>query len=405
MLFGRRHHLAAGVEYTQHRVTSTVFEEKNSATLRACTSEAMEHGEDVATACPLKRLSTVVRDRQDAVGVYLQDTWAVAHGLLRAGDGLVATAALRWDRLRHDIVDDSPPSSGRPSATGVSAFSRLNPRLGVNYNLSGETGLFVSYGEGFRAPAFLELTCAGPGAICPGLQAGVAPDPPLKAVKARSYEVGARGRPLPWLEGRLSLFRTDVIDDIFAVSPTGTTGVFFRNVGDTRREGLELSARATFRDVDAFLGYTYTRATFRDPVELATPRPTPGCAGLSCTQHVRAGNDLPLIPRHRWNAGVDYRPRPWLTLSLTGAYVGSQRFRGDEANVADTLDAYFVMNAGVRLRWGRLTGSVWIDNLANAKYETFGTFAPNPKLPGTPVQPFTTPAPPIHVRAGVSYRF
>jgi iron complex outermembrane receptor protein len=404
-VFGSRHHVAAGVEYAQHRVTSTVFEEKNARTLPACVDEAMADGEDVASACPLKRLSTQVRDRQHAVGIYLQDTWEVARGLLRSADGLVLTGALRWDWLRHDIVDESPPESDRPSATGVSTFSRLNPRIGVNYNLSRDTGLFFSYGEGFRAPAFLELTCAGPGAICPGLQAGVAPDPPLKAVKARSYEVGVRSRPLPWLEGQLSLFRTDVIDDIFAVSPTGTTGVFFQNVGNTRREGLELSARATFRAVEAFLGYTYTRATFRDPVELATPRQTPGCVGSSCTQLVRAGNDLPLVPRHRLNAGVDYRPLPWLTLSITGAYVGAQRFRGDEANVADPLDAYFVMNAGLRLRWGRLTGFVWIDNLANAKYETFGTYAANGKLAGAPVQPFTTPAPPIHVVVGVSYRF
>jgi iron complex outermembrane receptor protein len=126
---------------------------------------------------------------------------------------------------------------------------------------------------------------------------------------------------------------------------------------------------------------------------------------VSCTQVVRAGNDLPLIPRHRLNAGVDYRPLPWLTLSLGGAYVGEQRFRGDEENVADPLQAYVTLNAGVRARVGPLTGFLWIDNLANARYETFGTFAPNGKLPGSPVQPFATPAAPIHVLAGVTYRY
>jgi len=346
-----------------------------------------------------------VRDRQHALGVYLQDTWDLARGLVRAGDSLVATAALRWDWLRHDIVDETPAAAGRPSATGVSTFQRLNPRVGMNYNLSRDAGVFFSFGEGFRAPAFLELTCAGPGAICPGLQAGVAPDPPLEPVKARSYELGARARPLPWLEGQLALFRIDVVDDMFAVTPTGTTGVFFQNIGDTRREGLELSARATFRAVEAYVGYTYTRATFRDPVELATPRPTPGCAGFSCTQVVRAGNDLPLVPRHRLNAGLDYHARPWLTLSLAAAYVGEQRFRGDEANVADPLDAYVVLNAGLRARFKDFTGFLWIHNLANARYETFGTFAPNGTLPGSPVQPFATPAPPISLAAGLSYRY
>lgn len=405
VLFGRRHRLAAGVEYVQHRVTFTVFEEKNARTLPACVGQAIAEGEDITTECPQRQLSTRVRDRQNAVGVYLQDTWDVARGVLRPGDGLVVTGAARWDWLRHDIVDESPSEGGRPSATGVSSFSRLNPRLGINYNLSRDAAFFFAFSEGFRAPAFLELTCAGPGAICPGLQAGVAPDPPLKAVKARNYEVGFRGRPVPWLETQASLFRTDVIDDMFAVSPTGTIGVFFQNIGDTRREGIELAARAAFGEIDAFVSYTYTKATFRDPVELATPRQTTGCSSFSCTQFVRAGNDLPLIPNHRLNAGVDYRPLPWLTLSLTGAYVGEQRFRGDEENVAEPLKAYVVMNAGLRARWKQLTGFVWVYNVANARYETFGTFAPNGKLPGDPVQPFATPAPPISVRAGLSYRF
>jgi iron complex outermembrane receptor protein len=237
------------------------------------------------------------------------------------------------------------------------------------------------------------------------LQAGVAPDPPLKAVKARNYELGVRSRPWPWLEAQVSLFRTDVIDDIFAVTPTGTTGVFFQNIGNTRREGLELAARASFRRVEAYASYAYTKATFLNDVELATPRLTAGCVASPCTELVRAGNDLPLIPNHRLNVGLDYRPLPWLTLSVSGALVGQQRLRGDEANVTESLSAYFVTNAGMRARWQGLTAWVNVYNLLNSRYETFGTFAPNAKLPGDPIQPFTTPAPPISVVAGLSYRF
>jgi hypothetical protein len=46
-------------------------------------------------------------------------------------------------------------------------------------------------------------------------------------VKANHYQLGARARPLPWLGLDFALFRTDVIDDILSVSPTGTTGLFF----------------------------------------------------------------------------------------------------------------------------------------------------------------------------------
>src|SRR4029450_7706406 len=102
---------------------------------------------------------------------------------------------------------------------------------------------YASYSQGYRVPAFLELTCAGPGAVCPGLQGGVAPDPPLNAVTATNYEVGMQARPFPWLDIDVSLYRTDVSDDIFSVSPTGTTGVFFQNGGQTRREGGRVGPR------------------------------------------------------------------------------------------------------------------------------------------------------------------
>ncbi len=384
-VFARLNRLTVGVEYVYNESGVKTFEEEDD-------------GAD-------RELHTHVRDRQHAVGVYVQDTLELAKDLFRRGDGLVVTGAVRWDWLRHAIEDRSPESE-RPRAGGTSTFSRANPRFGMNYNLSRDVGVYFVFAQGFRAPAFLELTCASPGAICPGLQAGVAPDPPLKAVKANHYEVGARARPVPWLDVDASIYRTDVIDDIFSISPTGTTGLFFQNVGDTRRQGVELGLRARVGTVlEPYVNYTYTEATFRDDVELATSRLTEGCTAPPCAELVRRGNELPLIPRHRVNAGLDYHVTDWLTLWLGGAYVGTQRFRGDEANVAAPLSSYVIVNGGLRARWKRLTGFVTVNNVLDAEYETFGTFAPNARREGAPVEPFVTPAPPINVLAGLSFRF
>src|SRR2546430_13934149 len=131
---------------------------------------------------------------------------------------MVVDVAGRWDYLRYDIDD----RLGGPSG-GVHQFNRFNPRTGVNLNLSERLRLYASYAEGFRAPAFLELTCAGPGAVCPGLQVGVAPDPPLHAVTARSWELGVQARPLAWLAVDPSGFRTDVRDDIFSAGAAALT--------------------------------------------------------------------------------------------------------------------------------------------------------------------------------------
>jgi outer membrane receptor protein involved in Fe transport len=267
----------------------------------------------------------------------------------------------------------------------------------VNLNLSERLGFYASYSQGYRAPAFLELTCAGPGAVCPGLQVGVAPDPPLNAVTATNYEVGMQARPFPWLDIDVSVYRTDVSDDIFSVSPTGTTGVFFQNVGQTRREGVEVGLRGRGgAALDGYLNYAYTRATFEDRVELATPLP-PGL------ETVPAGSSLTLVPRHRLNVGLAYRPWPWLRLAVDARWVSSQYLRGDDANRQPPLPGYWVANGGATARWRGFEAFVRINNVLDNRYETFGTFAPNARTPGAPVERFLTPAPPINVLAGLRY--
>ena len=371
VLAGRRNALVAGVEYTRHDVRSRTFEESSDS----------------------RELQADLTDLQDAVGVWLQDSLTLVRDLFVPGSTLVLTVAGRWDYLRHDIDD----RLGGPSG-GVHEFNRFNPRAGVNLNLSERLRLYASYGEGFRAPAFLELTCAGPGAVCPGLQVGVAPDPPLRAVTARSYEVGAQARPLAWLDVELSGFRTDVGNDIFSVAPTGTTGVFFQNIGSTRREGVELGLRGHFKPVEAFLNYTFTRATFQDHVELFTPLP-PG------SETVRPGDSLALVPRHRLNGGLVYRPWPWLALSADARYVGAQFLRGDEVNRQPTLSPYWVATAGATVTMRGVEAFVRVNNVLDERYQTFGTFAANGREPGSPVQRFLTPAPPLSVLAGVQYAF
>ena len=379
-LFGRWNLFTAGVEYGHSDVEVQVFNEPD--------------------------LDTDVHDGQDTGAAYLQDTFQLARGALRSGDELILTAAVRWDWIRHRIADESPGRPGRESASGVDVFRRLDPLIGLNYNLSREHGVYLSFSQGFRAPAFLELTCAGPAAICPGLQAGTAPDPPLKPVRATNYEIGYRTHPVSWFSAQVSAYRTDVLDDIFAVTPAGTTGVYFQNIGKTRRQGLEASLRT--RPVgwlEASLIYAFTDARFEEEVLLATPRPTSDCNGQSCTERVRAGSQFPLVPRNRGSAELDFHPYGWLSLSLSGTWVGSQYLRGDEQNVGPRLDGYFSLEGGLRVSLGGFVAWARFTNLLDARYSTFGTFAPNPKQPGTPVVPFLTPGRPFQLFAGLGYAF
>jgi len=87
------------------------------------------------------------------------------------------------------------------------------------------------------------------------------------------------------------------------------------------------------------VNYAFTRATFQDRVDLATPA-SPG------VESVRPGDSLALVPAHRINAGVAYHPWAWLTLTLDARYVAPQFLRGDEVNRARPLPAYWVADAG-----------------------------------------------------------
>jgi outer membrane receptor protein involved in Fe transport len=381
--FGRSNRLVLGVEYAYADARVRVFEE---------------------TSAGEREIDSDVRDGLTTIGGWMLDTLDLGRDLLVSGDQLVLTAGARFDYVRH-AIGDRTPDPDIPSAAGTHTFMRTTPRFGINYNPTPRLNFYFSFAEGFRAPSFLELTCASPATICPGLQAGVAADPPLKPVTVRSYEVGARVQPWPWLEGRLALYRSDVQDDIFSVAPTGTVGLFFQNVGDTRRQGVEASLRAKAGRVEPWVNYAYTEATFRDEVLLGTSRMTAGCAAPPCTQLVRKGSELPLVPRHRVNAGIDARLVDWLTLSLSGAYVGRQWLRGDEANAERQLGDYVVLNASLTARVKALTAFVAVQNLLDTEYETFGTFAPNFRADGAPVQRFLTPAPPINIHAGLAWRF
>ncbi len=377
-----RTQLTAGAEATRSSVRIVVHQEPNA---QFTTS---------SDGLPLPRVTSDVSDGQLAAGAFVQEQVRVASGPLA---GLAGTAALRYDWISHDILDASPDDPGK--ATGRAAFSSWVPGTGVRWAFAPGWIASASWAGGFRSPAFLELTCADPAAPCIGLQAGVAPDTslsPLRPVRSSSLEAGVSASPLDDLTVTLTAFRIDLHDDIFAVTAPGTTRVVFQNVGDTRRQGLELGVRSAFGPAEIDGSYAYTLATFETDLELATPR-------TGSVEAVGRGAELPLNPRHRVNVGCRVHALRWLDLSAGVQWVSSQWFLGDEANVAPKLAPYASVRAGAEAHWRRWTAFVRATNLLDARYEVFGTFANNGRVAGQPVEPFLMPGPPLRVLAGLRW--
>jgi len=374
---------AAGAEVVSNQVRMLVYEEPNA------------YFTSSDTGVPLPTLGWNLSDAQLETGVFAQDQLVLTSGPL---SGLGALVALRFDWFSHHIVDNSPADPG--AANGDVSYQAWIPAASITYAFAKNWLASVSYSDGFRAPAFLELTCSNPQSPCVGLQSGVAPDPtftPLHRVQSRSFEAGVSGWPLAGVNVAVNAFLVNVFNDIYSVTPPGTTLIYFQNVGDTRRQGLDLSLHAT-RGIFRFdATYAYTLATFQSTVLLATPRTESG------VELVLPGNQLPSVPNHILNLDGGVRPLPWLTLSAGALFVSSQYLLGDEVNVGPKLSPYWLLRAGAEGRWGQWTAFARAENLANVNYRTFGTYSTDVKTAGQPIVPFLTPGLPIHFVLGVRW--
>ena len=339
-------------------------------------------------------LTESVRTNQVDAGVF-------AGANLELVQRLTATFAVRYDWIRvpfEDLIDSTQ--------NGLNIFRRLSPRVGLTWT-GGAHELFASVSRGFRAPAVVELGCADPQAACP-LPFALGPDPALKPVVATTYEVGWRVR-APSGRGRVDasadVYRTDLRDDVFFIAST-VTGGYFQNIRATRRSGVELALQwlgpAGLR---AYANYGYTRATFETTATLATTRDPAG-------ETVTPGDDLPMVPGHRVNAGLTapiLRPHGTESVALRAGvdarYVGRQWLRGDEENVTRRLSDYALADLSLTLTWRDFELRGAVRNLFDRRVFTFGTFAENPTAPGTPVQRWLTPGLPRHVQVSLSADF
>ncbi|HTX06907.1 MAG TPA: TonB-dependent receptor [Steroidobacteraceae bacterium] len=273
-------------------------------------------------------------------GTYLTDTLSPS-GLLHV------TGAVRYNNNRETIdgysVDTDPADYGdgflRPtSVAGDHAFTSVNPSIGLTITPSKHTTYYASYDEASRAPTVLELGCANPAVPC-GLPDDFASDPGLKQVVARTVETGLRGdvgnQSLNW---SADVFRTVNRDDIQFIA-TATNGGYFKNVGDTRRQGLDVAFGGKAGPLRWKLAYSYVDAVFLSSFTVAAASNSTADANGLIT--VRPGDRFPLVPQHTGRLILDYDAGEHVDLGANVILVSGSYLHGNEnnANVAGTTDA------------------------------------------------------------------
>lgn len=262
---------------------------------------------------------------------------------------------------------------------GQHHFARLNPGLELDWDAAPGLSLRAGYAETNRAPTPAELSCADPEAPCSLANFFVA-DPPLRQVVARTWELGASGRnavggwQIDWLA---SAYRADSRDELRRVASGVRGRAYFQNLGDARRQGIELSLTAQRGGLRVGATYAFTDATNRSLVRIASPG-NPAADGDGAIL-VRPGDRLPSVPRHSANLNLDYAGKvgPWRQFSLGGTLSArsSQILFGDESNRAAPVPGYVLVDVrtGIELLRGvMLLGEV--RNLFDRRFATFGTF-------------------------------
>lgn len=367
-LFDRENQLIVGVSYDKADMKYNAQSEIAVFTEdRGTSGFGIINGESVVNA----------KIGSDTLGLYFTDTLSVT-------EQLAVTLSGRYNRTHIDISGTSRNGDTLLNETGEThQFTRFNPSVGLTYQVNEKLGAYTSYSEASRAPTPSELACSNKDDPC-ALPNSFLSDPPLDQVVSKSWEAGLRGqvKSVNWTAG---VFHTTNKDDIIFIPvdegvPGNLNNGFFDNVGETKRQGIELGLNGALVNerLNWFTNYSYVDATFESSFDVYNAN---NPAGANTT--VQAGNSMPSIPKHNFKLGVDYEFNQSFALGVDASYHSKQYYRGDEANNNDQLDGYGLVNLHARYDLNKhVEFFAKVDNLFDSEYETFGLYGEPDEAPG-----------------------
>lgn len=154
-----------------------------------------------------------------------------------------------------------------PNDSGGVNYTATTPVVGLQFRPTTHTRLYVSAGKGFETPSYNELGYRSDG--LPGLAFN------LRPAYSRNYEVGFKWQITSALEWDADVFRSDTRNEL-AIDTNENGRSTYQNVGDTRRQGLELSLTgALTNDWQITAGFTHMQARFRSAFFTCTSTPCP----------------------------------------------------------------------------------------------------------------------------------
>jgi iron complex outermembrane recepter protein len=223
------------------------------------------------------------------------------------------------------------------------------------------------------------------------------------------------------------LFRTTNRDDIQFVA-TATNAGYFDNVGNTRRQGLDLSLGGKEGPLEWHLAYSYVEATFQSTFEVNAE--SNSTADANGDIQVRPGDRIPLIPKHTGRLIVKYAITPqWDVggnlIATSGSFLHGNENNANQAGGTNGEGAYVVGSGWIpgyavvnlqstyrvskRLELFARLGNLFDKRYATAGFLTSNSFNPNGSLIANPDnwpnENAVSPGAPRAVWGGIRVRF
>ncbi|OJJ15087.1 hypothetical protein BKI52_40185 [marine bacterium AO1-C] len=294
---------------------------------------------------------------------------------LQISPKLKFNASIRYDAIQLEAQDQFL-SDGNDS--GNRSYQVFNPSLGLLYSFSRVANAYFNFSTSFETPTLSELSAN------PNGGGGFNPD--LTPQTAISYELGVKGLIINRLRYSASVFHINLQNELLpfelAAFPQRT---FFNNVGNSTRQGLEISlAYRFFKGLHLLGSYTFSRFVFDNFPD--------GNDDFS-------GKVLPGVPEHMGYAELRYQNRRGWYSSFNVRFNGSMF-----ANNANSVEDPGYQLANLRVGWQKqlrnfaLEPFLGINNLFNMRYTA------NLRINAFGARYFE-PGMPINFHAGVKLRF
>ncbi len=287
-----------------------------------------------------------------------EDIAYFVHDELGIGEHLAISGGYRSDRA---VFSYSP---------GKRILDEEAYSAGINYGFSDRSHVYGSYTRSFRYPVLDEQFSYFTSTVDTTLDPQVSDD----------IELGASVKVLKSLVATVNVFRIETEDEIF-FNPF--TYVNQNLDGTAIRQGAELGL--AWQGKSLRLSGSYTRTE------------TEVDGGMF------DGKQIPFVPVSKATAGAAYQFEQGLYLGLDAVYGGQSYLISDLGNSQDKAEAYTVVNAKVKYRWGRYTFFADLNNLFNEQYAAYSVYGYNPEI--FDYESAFYPSPEFNVLVGVTARF